>query len=132
VKLSPQQHADLGEDFDNCDPLYFVAYIDSRSNVIQSEQVSDWQAALDVRRSGRSIVVCGSDSQIKKGIPSAIAKRIEAQAFGATHSLKRCPPHPLAGKNSLSHYQPLDNSMVGATYYESQSRRAVPFKGIRE
>ncbi len=77
----------------------------------------DLQTAIEERKAGRDVVVCGDSRKAN----DKLAKHIEQTANGRS---KQCPPHPSAGRHALPHYQPLDRPPAGHTFYETDRRKA--------
>lgn len=78
----------------------------------------DFAAAVARRRAGENVVVCGDDLNANR----RLAERIE-QAAGPH---KRGEPHKrTAGPRALPHFQQLDHTRAGHTFYETPKRRAA-------
>jgi hypothetical protein len=73
--------------------------------------------AVQHRRSGRDIVVCGDDTHKN----CLLAQRIEQQATGGR--CKHEGPHEEAGLNALPHWQPNPRPPAGHSFYETHDPR---------
>jgi hypothetical protein len=67
--------------------------------------------AIELRRTGFDVVVCGSNSDDNKNL----ARHIETLANG---SAELDFPHVRAGKLALPHFHPADRCQPGHTFYE--------------
>lgn len=98
------------------EPRVFKAKCAKNGDVIKKDEITEAEA-IDERKAGRDVVVCGDDVSAN----SNLAKKIEQSANG---TWKRCGAHANAGANSLNHYQPDPRPPDGHTFYETKKRKA--------
>lgn len=79
-------------------PEIFAAQLGAHGSVAKGNQITEAEA-VNRRKSGLDVVVCGSDLNGNR----SLAEKIETAASGKA---KRCPPHASAGRSALPHYQP--------------------------
>lgn len=107
-------------------PQVYRATLGPRGAVHKGAVISE-NEAVDERRKGVDVVVCGSDYKANR----TLAQRIEQTANG---KYKRCPPHANAGPRALPHYQPDPRPPEGHTFYETANRKAAnplnPFRNL--
>src|SRR4051812_32291939 len=98
-------------------PTIHKALCRANGDVVKKSNISITEAVQE-RKAGRDIVVCGDDVQANNDL----AKQIEQSAHG---SYKRCGAHASAGANALNHYQPDPrNGVTDHSFYETKSRKA--------
>ena len=73
--------------------------------------------AVDRRKNGYNVVVCGPD-------PKANRTRAEQIEINANGNVVHHGPSGTAGVNALWHYQPNPRGPQGHTFYESSGRSA--------
>jgi hypothetical protein len=98
-------------------PQIFEAVLGANGAVKKGKLISQAQAKVR-RKAGHDVVVCGGE--LKENRRTAFL--IESKANGA---VKRCPPHPNAGPQSLPHFQPDSRPPEGHTFYETPDRKAL-------
>jgi len=98
-------------------PQIYEAVLVANGAVKKGKVISQTQAEVR-RRAGQDVVVCGGELTENR----RTAFLIEANANGA---VKRCPPHPNAGPQSLPHFQPDPRPPEGHTFYETPNRKAL-------
>ena len=74
--------------------------------------------AIARRQAGLNVVVCGNDHQAN----SDLAQQIE-RAIGPY--LRGTPHRKLAGPRAMPHFQQVDRTHLGHTFYETANRRAA-------
>jgi hypothetical protein len=79
----------------------------------------DKQEAIDLRKNGDDVVVCGPDPKENR----REARSIE-QAASAVGNFILHPAHASAGANSLNHYQAINPPPKGHCFYETKGRKA--------
>lgn len=92
------------------------ATLGSGGDVNRGPEIDEDQA-IDERKAGRDVVVCGpilKDNRER-------AKKIERTANG---NYKLCPPHAHAGSGTLPHCQPDPRGPQGHCFYETGHRKA--------
>lgn len=98
-----------------CPRIYEAERLTS-GGVRKRREVSEAEA-VELRRRGVDVVVCGGDVATNL----AVAGRIEQMANGRW-VLHR--PHAHAGPQALPHFQPQTRSPGGHTFYETNKRKA--------
>lgn len=73
--------------------------------------------AIELRRKGTNVVVCGSDLAANRNL----ARSIERSACG---SYKPEAPERKLGLKALPHFQPMIRGPLGHTFYETPKRKA--------
>jgi len=99
---------------------YFEATVaaDGSGDVIRGAEISQ-KAAVDRRKSGDDVVVCGPDPAENRREASAI----ETTASGVGNVIRH-GAHGMAGANALNHYQAITPPPPGHSFYESKSQKA--------
>jgi len=98
-------------------PTIHQAECRTNGDVVKKMQISEPEAVQE-RKAGRDVVVCGDDVAANR----ELAKQIEYRAHG---SYKRCGAHASAGPNALNHFQPDPrNGVTGHSFYETKGRKA--------
>lgn len=88
---------------------------DGSGAVFKGRQI-DTASAINRRRAGKEVVVCGSELALNR----AQAKEIEREAspaFVFHHA------HPSSGPDALPHFQPAERPPAGHTFYEGSTKR---------
>ncbi len=88
----------------------------SLGRVIRGEQIT-LEEAVEERRQGRDVVVCGSDLKANREVAKAIESQRGPYAPGA--------PHTKVGPYVLPHFQPDPRPPEGHTFYETDRRKAA-------
>src|SRR4051794_25376293 len=97
-------------------PQIHEAVLGVNGAVKKGKPISQAQAEAR-RKAGHDVVVCGGELRENR----RTAFLIETRANGA---VKRCPPHPNPGPQSLPHFQPDPRPPEGHTFYETPNRKA--------
>lgn len=97
-------------------PIIYEARLETDGGVRRVREVSDADA-IDLRRRGLNVVVCGGDIAANR----RIAGLIEQRACG---EYKRHAPEKILGPRALPHYQPMTRPPYGHTFYETPNRKA--------
>jgi hypothetical protein len=87
--------------------------------VVKGAELSE-KDAINRRKSGLDIVVCGSDDRANRNM----AADIERAATGVGKYIRH-GAHPSAGTNSLPHYQPRPRPPLGHSFYETKGQKAT-------
>ena len=87
----------------------------SSGGVYKGREIA-FDAAVNRRKTGEDVVVCGDDL----GANRRLARRIEETVGPAV----REPPHREAGPQALPHYQQEKRPPEGHTFYETDKRKA--------
>jgi hypothetical protein len=98
-------------------PQIYEAVLGANGAVKKGKPITQAQAEIR-RKAGHDVVVCGDELRENR----RTAFLIETNANG---SVKRCPPHPNAGPQSLPHFQPDPRPPEGHTFYETPNRKAL-------
>jgi hypothetical protein len=77
------------------------------------------QSAIDRRKNGDDVVVCGPDTRENRREASTIE-----HAASDVGNVIHHPAHPSAGANALNHYQAIKPSPKGHCFYETKGRKA--------
>jgi hypothetical protein len=91
---------------------------DSSGNVIKSLEI-DKQEAINLRKNGYDVVVCGPDPKENR----REASNIEQAASGIGNIILH-PAHASAGTHSLNHYQAINPPPTGHCFYETKGQKA--------
>ena len=97
-------------------PVLYEASTGAAEAVLRGRLI-DFEEAVERRRAGLDVVVCGNNLSLNR----AMASSIELAANGA---YLRHTPHARAGPNALPHVQPVSRPPEGHTFYETPHRRA--------
>ena len=76
--------------------------------------------AIDRRKSGLDIVVCGSNDRANRNKAAEIERAATSVGMYIRHGA-----HPSAGTNSLPHYQPKTRPPQGHSFYETKGQKAT-------
>ncbi len=91
---------------------------DASGDVIKGLGI-DKQEAIDLRKNGDDVVVCGPDPRENR----REASDIEHTASGVGNIILH-PAHVGAGASSLNHYQAINPPPKGHCFYETNSQKA--------
>lgn len=88
----------------------------SLGRVIRGGEISEVEA-VEERRQGRDVVVCGDTLKANRAVAQAIEAQVGPYAAG--------PPHTRLGPYALPHFQPEPRGPAGHTFYETDTRKAA-------